>query len=101
MPDIPTFNMDASSLLKDDIDMYLSTNYDLFFRRIYEHINNRIDNIETDDLLCWIQDEENLLYELRLPRSGFKKAINKSLEYFKMIEEYETCQLINELKKEI
>ena len=101
MIQIPTFEMDASNLLKDDFDMYLSTNYDLFFRRIYEHINNRIDNIETDDLVCWIKDEDNITYEIRLPESGFRKAITKSLEYFQLIEEYETCQLINDLKKEI
>jgi len=93
--------MDAKHLLKDDFDMYLSTNYDLFFRRIYEHINNRIDNIETDDLLCLIKDEDEEIFELRLPSQGFKKALNKTLEYFQLIEEYETCQLINDLKKYI
>ena len=101
MVTIPTFEMDATHLLKDDFDMFLSSNYDLFFRRIYEHINNRIDNIEKDDLLCWIKDEEGTVFELRLPKAGFKKALNKTLEYFQLIEEYETCQLINELKKYI
>ncbi len=101
MIDIPTFSMDASLLLKDDFEMYLSVNYDLFFRRLYEHINNRVDSIEQDDLLCLIKDEDGSIYELRLPDSGFEKAINKTLIYFQQIEEYETCQLIDDLKKYI
>ena len=101
MINIPTFEMDASKLLDDDLDMYLSAHYDLFFRRLYEHVYNRINSIESDDLICWIKDEQDCLFELRLPENGFKKAINKTLEYFQYIEEYETCILINDLKKEI
>ena len=101
MADIPTFKMDVTHILKDDFEMYLATNYDLFFRRLYEHINNRIDNIEHDDLLCFIKEDDGSLYELRLPEEGFERAINKTLVYFQRIEEYETCQLIDDLKKYI
>tara|TARA_B100000900_G_C20601870_1_gene726002 strand:- start:2999 stop:3307 length:309 start_codon:yes stop_codon:yes gene_type:complete len=102
MTEIPTFKMSASFILKDDFEMYLSKNHDLFFRRIIEHINNRIDSTERDDLLCWILDEEyDEKLELRLPNHGFKKALEKAMNYFENIEEYETCHFINDLKKQI
>lgn len=100
-PKIPTFKMNAECLLKDDFEMYLTKHHDLFFRRILEHVNNRIDNIEKDDLLCWVLDEEfDEMLELRLPKDGFLTAISKAQSYFTYIEEYETCQFINDLKKQ-
>ena len=101
MIDVPTFYMDAKYIIKGDFDMYLSTKHDLFFRRIIEHVTNRIEGVEKEDMLCFIKDEEGNQFELRLPPNGFKKAINKSLDYFKLIEEYETCILINQLEKYI
>ena len=98
---VPTFYMDAKHIIQGDFDMYLSTKHDLFFRRIIEHITNRIEGLEKEDMLCRIIDEENKTYELHLPRDGFLKAMEKSLQYFKFIEEYETCGLIEELKKYI
>ena len=88
MTEIPTFKISASFILKDDFELYLSKNHDLFFRRILEHINNRIENSEQDDLLCWILDEEyDETLELRLPETGFNRAIEKAMNYFKYIEE--------------
>ena len=101
MIDIPTFEMNAKYILKDDFEMYLHKNYDLFFRRILEHVANRLEEVETEDLLCWIKDENKETYELRLPELGFDKALAQAWKYFEKIEEYETCQLIKELKKRI
>tara|TARA_B100001287_G_scaffold149269_1_gene125680 strand:- start:2980 stop:3285 length:306 start_codon:yes stop_codon:yes gene_type:complete len=101
MINIPTFEMNIKYLLKDDFKMYLHKNYDLFFRRILEHVTNRLESSEDDDLLCWIKDENKELYELRLPESGFDKALAQAWGYFEKIEEYETCELLKELKKRI
>lgn len=101
MINIPTFEMNAENLLKDDFEMYLHKNYDLFFRRILEHVTNRIEDVENGDLLCWIKDEDEEVYELRLPEKGFHTALSQSWTYFEKIEEYETCQLLKELKKRI
>lgn len=98
---VPTFYMDAKRIIQGDFDMYLSTKHDLFFRRIIEHITNRLEGIEHGEMLCRIIDEEEQIYELHLPKEGFLKAMEKSLQYFKFIEEYETCGLIEELKKYI
>ena len=99
MKKIPTFYMDAKYIIQGDFDMYLSTKHDLFFRRIIEHVNDRIEGVEKDEMLCRIIDEEDSIFELYLPRDGFPKAIEKSLKYFKLIEEYETCGFIEEIKK--
>ena len=93
--------MDAKHVIQGDFDMYLSTKHDLFFRRIIEHITNRIEGLEKEQMLCRIIDEEDKIYELHLPKEGFLKAMEKALKYFKFIEEYETCGLIEELKKYI
>ena len=98
---VPTFYMNAKYILQGDFDMYLSSKHDLFFRRIIEHVNNRIEGTEKKEMLCIIIDEEENIYELYLPKRGFKKAIGKSLDYFKLIEEYETCGFINELQKNL
>ena len=98
---VPTFYMNAKYILLGDFDMFLSSKHDLFFRRIVEHINNRIEGIEKNEMLCIIVDEDKNIYELYLPTEGFKKAIGKSLDYFKLIEEYETCGFINDLQKNL
>ena len=98
---VPKIHLDPNAL-EADFDHLLMSKYDLFFRRIIEHVNNRIDNTETEDLMCRILDEEyDETFDLRLPEDGFERSLNKALEYFTFIEEYETCQFINDLKKQI
>ena len=48
---VPTFYMNAKYILQGDFDMYLSTKHDLFFRRIIEHITNRLEGIEHGEML--------------------------------------------------
>ena len=42
-----------------------------------------------------------LEYEMVLPESGFEKSLGKAKKYFSMIEEYETCDLIKQMQKQI
>ena len=92
MVNVPTFRMNSNFLLQEDFDIYLLKHHDSFFRRIIEHVVNRLEDIERDNLLCRIQDDDGSLYELRLPDDGFEKALDRSIEYFQKIEDYETCQ---------
>ena len=92
MVNIPTYRMNANFLIQESFDIYLLKHHDDFFRRIVIHVNNRLEDIEKDNLLCRIEDEEGSLYELRLPEDGFKKAMDKAIEYFQTIEDYETCR---------
>jgi len=36
-----------------------------------------------------------------LPYNGFEKSLNKTIEYFELIEEYETCDLIKQIIKSL
>jgi hypothetical protein len=36
-----------------------------------------------------------------LPRKGYKKSLNKANKYFEKIEEYETCDLIKQMLKQL
>ena len=98
MVNVPTFRMNSNFLLQEDFDIYLLKHHDSFFRRIIEHVVNRLEDIERDNLLCRIQDDDGSLYELRLPDDGFTKALDRSIEYFQTIEDYETCQEATLLK---
>lgn len=98
MVNVPTFRMNSNFLLQEDFDIYLLKHHDSFFRRIIEHVVNRLEDIERDNLLCRIQDDDGSLYELRLPDDGFAKALDRSIEYFQVIEDYETCQEATLLK---
>ena len=60
MDEVPTFYMNASNLIQGDFDMYLSSKHDLFFRRIIEHVTNRIEGTEKEQLLCKIIDENEV-----------------------------------------
>lgn len=92
MVNVPTFRMNSNFLLQEDFDIYLLKHHDEFFRRIVEHVVNRLEDIEKDNLLCKIQDDDGSIFELRLPEDGFMKAVDKSIQYFQMIEDYETCR---------
>jgi len=38
---------------------------------------------------------------MELPKSGFNKSLTKAKKYFSLIEEYETCDLIKQIQKQI
>jgi hypothetical protein len=38
---------------------------------------------------------------MTLPKEGYKKSLTKANQYFEKIEEFETCDLIKQLKKQI
>lgn len=102
--EVPTFkmrNIDMNSGL--DITDYIEE-VDLFFRRIVQHVMNRLENTETESVLCHIiTDTDSKLKRSTfiLEREGWCKALDKALEYFARIEEYETCDLIKQMKQTI
>lgn len=100
---IPKIHIDPTSVLREDIDKILTSKYDIFYRRIVEFILERIEHTnETDDeLLAILVDDEGLEYQMDLPKDGYIKCLNKAMEYFLKIEEYETCDLIKQMNKQI
>jgi len=46
-------------------------------------------------------DDDAIEYEMILPPHGYVKSLGKAKEYFTKIEEYETCDLIKQIEKQI
>ena len=60
-----------------------------------------IENKEESNILAILVDDEGREYDMTLPRDGYEKSLFKAKEYFTMIEEYETCDLIKQIQKQI
>jgi len=97
----PVIHVDPSKFLKEDFELMLMSKYDIFYRRIVEYILEDVEGIKDLGILAILVDEEGVEYELNLPKEGYKKSLNKALEYFKAIEEYETCDLIKQILQNI
>jgi hypothetical protein len=99
---IPTFKVEKISESLDITD-YIN-DADLFYRRIVQYVMNKIDGTETNSVLCYIIiEEKNKIHRntFILEKEGWHKSLNKALEYFANIEEYETCELIKQIKQTI
>lgn len=98
---IPQIHIDPK-VLEADFDMLLMSKYDIFFRRIVEFVLDKLESkAETSDLLAILIDDEGTEYEMTLPRKGYRKSLNKANKYFEKIEEYETCDLIKQMTKQL
>lgn len=74
---------------------------DVFYRRIVQYIMNKIEGVETDNILCYTIDEYDNLTTMLLENSGdnFEKSLGQAMRYFEAQEEYETCELIKQMKQ--
>jgi hypothetical protein len=97
---IPKIHIDPKTL-ESDFDMLLMSKYDIFFRRIVEYVLDKVEGSKSTDLLAILVDDEGEEYEMSLPPKGYKKSLTKANKYFEKIEEFETCDLIKQLKKQI
>lgn len=93
---IPILHVDPKKFAKPDFDLMLMSKYDVFYRRIVEYVLSIFEG-EPEDLLIILVDDAGAEYEMTLPQEGFEKSLNKANEYFELIEEYETCDLIKQL----
>jgi hypothetical protein len=97
---IPRIHLDPNTL-EADFDVLLKSKYDIFFRRIVEFVLDRIEGNETSDMLAILVDDEGDEYEMALPKPGYRKSLNKAMKYFEEIEEFETCDLIKQMTKQL
>ena len=97
---IPKIHIDPRTL-EADFDKLLMSKYDMFFRRIVEYILEAVEGNKTTHLLAILVDDYGEEYEMTLPPEGYKKSLIKANKYFEKIEEFETCDLIKQLKKQI
>ena len=102
MSKIPKIHIDPNKIMREDIDKVLMAKHDIFYRRIIEFILERIEDPKMDDeLLAILVDDNGIEYQMDLPEEGYIKSINKAMDYFLKIEEYETCDLIKQMKKQL
>lgn len=102
MSKVPKIHIDPNKVLREDIDKVLMSKYDIFYRRIVEFILERIEGGGTkDELLAILVDDDGAEYQMDLPKEGYIKCLKKAMEYFLRIEEYETCDLIKQMNKQI
>ena len=102
MSKVPKIHIDPNKILREDIDKVLMSKYDIFYRRIVEFVLERIEGTgSTDELLAILVDDEGAEYQMDLPKEGYIKCLKKAMEYFLRIEEYETCDLIKQMNKQI
>lgn len=97
---VPEIHIDPK-VLEADFDKLLMSKYDIFFRRIVEFILDRLEGRETSEMLAILVDDEGVKYEMTLPRTGYRKSLNKAIKYFEQIEEFETCDLIKQMTKQL
>ena len=97
---VPKIHLDPNAL-EADFDILLMSKYDIFFRRIVEFVLDRIEGNETSDMLAILVDNEGAEYEMSLPEKGYGKSLNKAIKYFEQIEEFETCDLIKQMIKQL
>jgi hypothetical protein len=97
----PKIHIDPTHILAEDFEKLLYSKYDIFYRRIVEYILNKIENKPEDNLLAILVDDAGREYEMVLPEAGYSKSLNKAKAYFALIEEYETCDLIKQILKQI
>lgn len=97
---VPKIHLDPNSL-EADFDKVLMSKYDIFFRRIVEFVLDRLEGNETSEMLAILVDDEGVEYEMSLPKTGYNKSLNKANNYFEQIEEFETCDLIKQMKKQL
>lgn len=94
-------HIDPNKLAYGDFDQLLVSKYDIFYRRIVEYILKDLEEGDINELMAILIDESGNEYDMHLPREGYTKSLSKAMEYFKMIEEYETCSLIKDMIKQI
>ena len=97
----PRIHIDQTHILAEDFEKLLITKYDIFYRRIVEYVLNVIEKKSDNKILAVLVDDEGREYEMVLPECGFEKSLEKAKKYFSMIEEYETCDLIKQILKQI
>jgi hypothetical protein len=96
---IPKIHINPEKLTRSDVDITLMSKHDAFFRRIVEFVLNKVEGTEDGDTLAILVDDNGTEYDMELRPDGYTKSLGKANEFFLSIEEYETCELIKQLKQ--
>ena len=73
-----------------------------FHENIVKHVEDNIDGVSNNgNVLCLMIDEQGNEYESILDEDRYIKSLEKSLDFFKEIENYEKCKHITDLIKNL
>jgi len=73
-----------------------------FHENIVRHVEDNIDGVSNNgNVLCLMIDEQGNEYESILDEDRYIKSLEKSLDFFKEIENYEKCKHIADLIQRI
>ena len=98
---IPRIYIESLNTIQD-IELELASNHDEFYRRIITYMIDVIeDNLPAGEPLAILVDENEVEYDMELGPDGYLKSLNKCMEYFTNLEEYETCALIKDITKTV
>lgn len=70
-----------------------------FSERILEFIENTLNGFENEIILCYLRQPDGIVMEATLEKNGYFKSLQKCLEYYSSIEQYEKCNKIKNLIK--
>jgi hypothetical protein len=87
-------SFDVSNYINPDGENSLNT-------QIVKHVQSALAGKNTSQYLCQFEDEHGAAYNVTLDEKSWKKALNKSNEYFLKKEQYEICKTIKELLTKI
>lgn len=94
---IPRIHIESFNTLQD-LELELASNHDEFYRRIITFMIDVVENkLPAGEPLAILVDEEGTEYDMDLPPDGYLKSLDKCMDYFTGLEEYETCSLIKDL----
>ena len=97
---IPRIEISSINDTIKDIELEIASHHDEFYRRIITFVIESVENrLPVGEPLAILIDEDGVEYDMDLPPDGYMKSLNKCMEYFTNIEEYETCALVNDLIK--
>ena len=94
---IPRIYIESMNTVQD-IELQLMSNHDEFYRRIISFMIDVIeDKLPVGEPLAILIDEDGVEYDMELPPDGYNKSLEKCMEYFTNLEEYETCTLVKNI----
>jgi hypothetical protein len=94
MNQIPEFYLE-----NDNVDLMSTTVefHDRILEFVEQNLNGEINEID----LCTFVTMDGTTMIAKLPRSAYKQSIEKSMEFFIEVEDYEKCNKIKKLLKQL
>jgi len=95
MGEVPYFEVDANDFFEWDEGPIIDQ--ESFYERLYEFIDYNLNTNYRVTTLCYLVDPTGHVMEATLEEEGYYKSLQKCINYYTMVEEYEKCIKIKKL----